>query len=371
MNERDALLAAILANPDEDTPRLMFADWLMDSGDADRGNFIRLQIEAARAEPFGPVARARAAEAQRVYENRRSDWEPHLRGGRATNWSYTRGFVEHVRVDASNFHELAPAMFAVEPIRAVQPVRTPLVGSLSWFFETPELARVACLDLSALDHSPVEIQYLGENPRLATLTDLSLGTRPILPPWLNGLLTGPGLPALAGLDLRELSHLGVCLSDALPRLDHRMLLRLNLNRVVFSSDQIQRTLASRCLREVEELRLGWGLPDPSALTLLDLGWVIPWNHLRLLDLTGQGVGSAGVDEIVKELTRRKEPAPLRWLGLANNGIGSDGFRRLIDSDPAKVNLFYLNVSGNNLSASQRTALEARFGKEAIDTTRPA
>jgi uncharacterized protein (TIGR02996 family) len=48
MNTRDALLAAILANPDEDTPRLMFADWLDEHGEPDRAEFIRVQIELAR-----------------------------------------------------------------------------------------------------------------------------------------------------------------------------------------------------------------------------------------------------------------------------------------------------------------------------------
>lgn len=46
MNERLALLRAILASPDEDTPRLMFADWLNEYGttdaDAARSEFIRL-----------------------------------------------------------------------------------------------------------------------------------------------------------------------------------------------------------------------------------------------------------------------------------------------------------------------------------------
>jgi uncharacterized protein (TIGR02996 family) len=33
VNDRDALFAAILAHPDEDTPRLAFADWLEERGD--------------------------------------------------------------------------------------------------------------------------------------------------------------------------------------------------------------------------------------------------------------------------------------------------------------------------------------------------
>src|SRR5262245_34845244 len=51
LSDRDALLAAIRANPEDDTPRLMFADWLDEQGDAasvTRAEFIRLQCELAR-----------------------------------------------------------------------------------------------------------------------------------------------------------------------------------------------------------------------------------------------------------------------------------------------------------------------------------
>lgn len=48
MNERDAFLRAICENPDDDTPRLVFADWLQEHGEDERAEFIRLQCEAAR-----------------------------------------------------------------------------------------------------------------------------------------------------------------------------------------------------------------------------------------------------------------------------------------------------------------------------------
>lgn len=32
MTDGDALLAEIIAQPDEDTPRLVYADWLQDNG---------------------------------------------------------------------------------------------------------------------------------------------------------------------------------------------------------------------------------------------------------------------------------------------------------------------------------------------------
>jgi uncharacterized protein (TIGR02996 family) len=48
MSDRAALLAAILAHPGEDTPRLAYADWLDEHGESARAEFIRVQIELAR-----------------------------------------------------------------------------------------------------------------------------------------------------------------------------------------------------------------------------------------------------------------------------------------------------------------------------------
>ena len=38
----------IVANIDDDTPRLVFADWLMENGQDERAEFIRVQVERAR-----------------------------------------------------------------------------------------------------------------------------------------------------------------------------------------------------------------------------------------------------------------------------------------------------------------------------------
>ena len=48
MTDHDALLAAILAAPEDDAPRLIYADWLEEHGQADRAAFIRVGCEAAR-----------------------------------------------------------------------------------------------------------------------------------------------------------------------------------------------------------------------------------------------------------------------------------------------------------------------------------
>jgi uncharacterized protein (TIGR02996 family) len=48
MTTREALIAAIAANPDDDLPRLVAADWFEENGDPERAEFIRLQIRAWR-----------------------------------------------------------------------------------------------------------------------------------------------------------------------------------------------------------------------------------------------------------------------------------------------------------------------------------
>jgi uncharacterized protein (TIGR02996 family) len=44
------LYSAILANPEDDAPRLIYADWLEENGEEERAKFIRAQISIARNE---------------------------------------------------------------------------------------------------------------------------------------------------------------------------------------------------------------------------------------------------------------------------------------------------------------------------------
>ena len=48
-----AFIAAIIADPDDDTVRLVAADFLEEHGDPDRAAFIRIQVELARLEADG------------------------------------------------------------------------------------------------------------------------------------------------------------------------------------------------------------------------------------------------------------------------------------------------------------------------------
>ncbi|MCS6866373.1 MAG: TIGR02996 domain-containing protein [Gemmataceae bacterium] len=54
MNEGEALRAAICEYPDEDAPRLIYADYLEEHGATARAAFIRAQVELARLPPWEP-----------------------------------------------------------------------------------------------------------------------------------------------------------------------------------------------------------------------------------------------------------------------------------------------------------------------------
>lgn len=66
MTDESALLAAVIADPADDAPRLVYADWLDDHGEEARAEFIRTQIALAR---LGPP--------RRRFEVNRGSWAFH------------------------------------------------------------------------------------------------------------------------------------------------------------------------------------------------------------------------------------------------------------------------------------------------------
>src|SRR4051812_32622743 len=105
MTDGEALFRAICEQPDEDTPRLVYADWLEEGGDPDRAEFIRLQCELARLPEDGdghPLGRR----ARELLVEHEEEWAGPLKG--LVMWSrFRRGFVERVGVDARMFLDRA------------------------------------------------------------------------------------------------------------------------------------------------------------------------------------------------------------------------------------------------------------------------
>jgi len=163
MTDGDALLRAIIAQPDEDTPRLMYADWLDEQGEAQRAEFIRVQVALyGKAEPprpkrpkecrrdfFGWKAYNKASRAYRedvaayghlrrrlnaLWLHSAQNWwpvEPPFRASHYTINDYhflhstgplalvARGFVEEVRCDFPAWERYGDALTAAHPVRSV------------------------------------------------------------------------------------------------------------------------------------------------------------------------------------------------------------------------------------------------------------
>ena len=89
MTDHEAFLFAIIERPQDDLLRLVFADFLEESGEVDRAEFIRLQIELARLEPDSPDWTPQKLRCEELL--REHDWRiPGLRGKQ----EFRRGFVE-------------------------------------------------------------------------------------------------------------------------------------------------------------------------------------------------------------------------------------------------------------------------------------
>src|SRR5262245_33050941 len=88
-----AFLRDIKDNPDDDTPRLILADWLEDRGDP-RGRFLRLQAEEARLPWNDPRRDALRDQAELIREEQEGAWLGWLSRAQFT---YERGLL-HVSV---------------------------------------------------------------------------------------------------------------------------------------------------------------------------------------------------------------------------------------------------------------------------------
>jgi uncharacterized protein (TIGR02996 family) len=369
MTDREALLAAVRESPDDDLPRLVFADWLEEHREAERAGFIRFQVESSRAEPFSPAARATEEQAAALLTvSNREAWTHDIRG-LILDAGFERGFVQHVTVDAAQFPDAAKELFAHEPIRSLRLHRPPPSRSeyevlLGPSFEVRELVRLRSLDLQAVELTHGDCMDLVETAALADLERLSLRGNPLPPNWIEEVLEGGYWSELRYLDLADIANLGPALSRALPRVsDEHRFLGLDLSGIAFRSNELKRMLAADCLAELEELHFRWsgGTMWPGALTHLELSYVLPWEQLRILDLEGQGVGPEGVREIVQG----SHAANLRWLGLARNHLGADGASLLCND--RDLELFFLDVRNNDLHPRDQAALRQRFPEAKILT----
>jgi uncharacterized protein (TIGR02996 family) len=401
--EVEAFLKRILAYPDDDAPRLIFADWLEDQAAAhqarsrtaispalewtpERGRFIRIQIalarlreEAAReVELTGLSKRDNALnnliqEEQELESKYHAEWIVPFQG-LATGAMFRRGFVEQVNVVAKDLIHHAPELFAASPLRHIRLID---VGdSLPGVFNCQLLTRLAALtihgshvglplarvvaradylaglktlNLTSNDFDDESVQHLAASPVVANLEELDLSKNDLGETSAQAMAASPQLRNLRTLELRN-NKLGPVGAEAIAgseRLANLKYLGLSTNEIGIA--RLQTLSRSQGFFRVPLLDLSSNKLEAAGLQVIlnrNPGPTDPSaNRLRDLNLSGNlTLGDDGMR--VLAVCRHLEN--LKVLRLVNCGIGDEGVRVLAAS-PHLDNVVALDLSNNPLS----------------------
>ena len=173
-------LEAILAHPDDDAPRLVYADWLDEHGDAERAEFIRVQIERAALPKWDVRQVALRLREQVLLAKHGAGWRAELPTVKGVTWGdFRRGFMATGEFGTfATLRAKAAACWAATPLEAAV-VRWPRQRD-----EAKELGPIAGLRELTVNGTLVDaedVARIAAAPVLSTLRalnvqDASLGT---------------------------------------------------------------------------------------------------------------------------------------------------------------------------------------------------
>jgi uncharacterized protein (TIGR02996 family) len=372
MTDRDALLAAITANPDEDTPRLVYADWLQEHDEADRAEFIRVQCRLEH------VSR-RSAEGKQLAKREKelqAKLFGHLDALGFAALTFRRGFVGTVTAGLLHFRDNAAALTAEDAPAFWLKLEEDERDSILWesdfedyatavgeLGDRAELRRCVALDLPCLGMDPAS--YFFESDHLTNLRRLnfpdneagpnveavasptfanlrwanfhnsnSAGGRPSITPFAEC----PHLADLEYLDFGSNAQWNDNL-EALAQTPYLARLRyLDVSSSSFGPNSLNRFFGISCLPALRGLNLSASFDSFGDADSRDANRYAEWLAGSLL---------------LVRLSRL-------WLG--SNNITDDGAKALAAS-PRDVKLELLDLSGNPIGPAGKQALRKRFGKD--------
>jgi uncharacterized protein (TIGR02996 family) len=372
MTDRDALYAAICTTPDEDTPRLAFADFLVEQGGkADKvlARFIRLQVELARSGCVNPQNHPLAQEINRLEIKHAGKWSAGL-NGLVLMSRFARGFVEEVTMYSKRFVAEGDRLFAAHPVRAVK--FADMTGGRGVappveLFACPHLARLHTIHFVG---QPVDDEFAGRyarSPHLAGIRCLRIGRCSLTPSGLRSLLEARSTPGLTELEVHDSPHVG---SDHIVALaESRSLARLRSLSFRGCSIGAAGAVAlakSKHASKLEVLRLGHDpesgyapLRGPGAGALAESPHL---RGLRDLGLRGQELRKKGAEAFAKSYAW----PGLRRLSLRGNGIPASALSAFA-ANPSLRTLEELDLTSNPLTAADVEPLKKAFPRTAIVT----
>ena len=87
----------IVANIDDDTPRLVYADWLEENGQDERAEFIRVQVERARLPAWDAAQVRLRLREQELLKQHGEEWLAEMPAVEGAKWEgFRRGIVAEV-----------------------------------------------------------------------------------------------------------------------------------------------------------------------------------------------------------------------------------------------------------------------------------
>ncbi len=304
-DEGRQLLEAVLGAEDgDDTPRLVYADWLSERGDP-RGEFIHVQCALGRrlhgargrtwetAKPYSDQDPAVLTKREKaLLKNHQKAWVAPIRPYVRT-WSWLRGFIDSAVCDGATYLEGASAMFSNTPLRKVQ--------------------------LTAMKGPHFEL--LRGHPTTGRLRELDVSNQKVSAV-AAGIFQDPCWVGLRALNVSG-NHLDVAAAKVLERARFDSLETLAAAQAGLDDDALAVLARAPYFERLHVLRLGWSqaLTVRAASIIAEAG-----ASLRELDLSAVNVG----DEGAKALAASPKLKNLRKLRLDWN-VGPAGVKALLDS----------------------------------------
>lgn len=376
MDERQAFLDAIVANPDDIGLRLVYADWLEEQSDP-RAEFIRLQIQRDDLLPFNCRYDGVHQRLNELLQKYGYSWYNEARFPTSLGtMEFRRGFVEKVR-----FNTVTAALQAGERLRAVAPVRNLSFFRMSdhdfdQFVHSDELSHYVELDLQGHRFHSNLANILTSSGSLGQLRTLNLfgtrlrseGLRDLVRQdnWrslgelrlgyndigLAGIEAFLASPLPARLHTLQLDHnrMGIRAARALVNHEHwRNLRKLEFNSCPLGNEGFRLFCQSKNFLILEQLDFNTCEVGPD---IPDIGGLAPaLCNLHSLSLHDNRLYAAAAQRLahIPELRR------LQGLWLGNNNLNNRGAQELADA-PYLGNLRLLDLRLNEIGDRGVSAL---------------
>jgi uncharacterized protein (TIGR02996 family) len=223
MTQEEAFIQAIREAPEDDAPRLIFADWLEEHGQADRAEFIRLQCQLARMADKNPERSALTSRTDDLLRSHWDEWVGPFReivGSRRDRYGeswmgekydprtyparFVRGFVPMLSLDAERFVDCASELNGLTPLRILNLwAAGRCARALANTAELKGLSMLAFPDYSDSPLRAADAAVLAASPYLYGLSMLHLGMNSLGDEGVEALVQAPWLVSVSWLDLTE------------------------------------------------------------------------------------------------------------------------------------------------------------------------